>query len=197
VALRAAGAGVTGARHLERRRGRERPGVRRGRRRGRQHPMTDWLRTAARGSAAMGWRVGRRYPDRGAGAGGLGDGRGAGLKLTCSTAASSVGSRTLSSDQGGRRRDAALGGRIPDVHPRGVLLWIPARCPTGVDAHRPAVAQRLVLADGAERRVTIRASLASQLAAAGCKAGDVRISRCRTTTGTTRPTPTPSPAPPG
>ena len=60
------------------------------------------------------------------------------------------------------------------AHPRGVLLWDTGAVPDGewTPTGQP-VAQRLVLADASERRVTIRASLASQLAAAGYKAGDV------------------------
>ena len=60
------------------------------------------------------------------------------------------------------------------AHPRGVLMWDTGAVPDdSVDADRQPVAQRLVLADGPERRVTIRASLDSQLAAAGYKPADV------------------------
>ena len=60
------------------------------------------------------------------------------------------------------------------THPRGILMWdtcaVPDAewTPTG-----QAVAQRLVLADGAERRVTIQASLDSQLKATGHRPADV------------------------
>jgi glyoxylase-like metal-dependent hydrolase (beta-lactamase superfamily II) len=60
------------------------------------------------------------------------------------------------------------------VHPRGVLMWDTGAVPDSewTPTGEP-VAQRLVLADGADRRVTIRASLASQLAASGYKPADV------------------------
>jgi len=60
------------------------------------------------------------------------------------------------------------------THPRGVLMWDTGAVPDSewTPTGQP-VAQRLVLADGAERRVTIRASLAAQLASAGYKASDV------------------------
>jgi len=60
------------------------------------------------------------------------------------------------------------------VHPRGVLMWDTGAVPDveWTPTGQP-VAQRLVLADGAERRVTIRAPLTAQLAASGYKPGDV------------------------
>ena len=60
------------------------------------------------------------------------------------------------------------------VHPRGLLMWDSCAVP---DADwKPTgqpVATRLVLADGAERRVTIQSSLAAELKAAGRRAVDV------------------------
>ena len=60
------------------------------------------------------------------------------------------------------------------VHPRGLLMWdtcaVPDAewTPTG-----QSVATRLVLADGAERRVTIQSSLEAQLKATGRRAAEV------------------------
>jgi N-acyl homoserine lactone hydrolase len=54
------------------------------------------------------------------------------------------------------------------VHPKGVLLWDTGAVPD--DSWKPTgspVEQRLVLPDGQERRVTIRASLTAQLKASG------------------------------
>ena len=60
------------------------------------------------------------------------------------------------------------------VHPRGVLLWDTGAVPdTEWAPTGQPVAQRLVLFDGTERRVTIRKPLTSQLAAAGYRASDV------------------------
>jgi N-acyl homoserine lactone hydrolase len=60
------------------------------------------------------------------------------------------------------------------THPRGVLMWDTCAVP---DAEwKPTgqpVATRLVLADGAERRVTIQSSLDAQLKAAGRRVSDV------------------------
>ena len=60
------------------------------------------------------------------------------------------------------------------THPRGVLMWDTGAVPDSewTPTGQP-VAHRLVLADGAERRVTIRAPLAAQLASAGYQASAV------------------------
>jgi N-acyl homoserine lactone hydrolase len=60
------------------------------------------------------------------------------------------------------------------VHPRGVLMWDTGAVPDSewTPTGQP-VAQRLVLAEGQERRVTIRSTLAAQLAASGYKSADV------------------------
>ena len=105
----------------------------------------------------------------------VGDGRGAGLKLYVFDGGileSDPGRYRLTKEDVGETRLSVAAYLI--AHPRGVLLWDTGAVPDGewTPTGQP-VAQRLVLADGAERRVTIRASLASQLAAAGYKAGDV------------------------
>lgn len=60
------------------------------------------------------------------------------------------------------------------AHPRGVLMWDTCAVP---DAEWKPTGQpvptRLVLADGAERRVTIQSSLEAQLKATGRRAADV------------------------
>ena len=60
------------------------------------------------------------------------------------------------------------------VHPRGVLLWDTGAVPD--DSWKPTgspIEQRLVLPDGQERRVTIRASLKEQMIASGFQVRDV------------------------
>jgi len=60
------------------------------------------------------------------------------------------------------------------AHPRGLLMWDTCAVPDAewTPTGQP-VATRLVLADGAERRVTIQSSLEAQLKAAGHRASDV------------------------
>jgi N-acyl homoserine lactone hydrolase len=60
------------------------------------------------------------------------------------------------------------------THPRGILMWDTCAVPDAewTPTGQP-VAHRLVLADGAERRVTIQSSLDAQLKAAGRRAADV------------------------
>jgi glyoxylase-like metal-dependent hydrolase (beta-lactamase superfamily II) len=60
------------------------------------------------------------------------------------------------------------------VHPRGVLLWDTGAVPDGewTPTGQP-VAHRLTLLDGSERRITLRAPIAGQLAAAGYGAAAV------------------------
>jgi N-acyl homoserine lactone hydrolase len=62
------------------------------------------------------------------------------------------------------------------THPRGVLMWDTCAVPDAewTPTGQP-VAQRLVLADGAERRVTIQAPLEAQLKAAGRRPADVTL----------------------
>lgn len=60
------------------------------------------------------------------------------------------------------------------VHPKGVLLWDTGAVPD--DSWKPTgspVQQRLVLSDGQERRVTIRASLKEQMIASGYALHDI------------------------
>jgi N-acyl homoserine lactone hydrolase len=60
------------------------------------------------------------------------------------------------------------------VHPRGVLMWDTGAVPDG--AWTPTgqpLEQRLVVRDGQERRVTLRSSLATQLASTGHTAASV------------------------
>jgi glyoxylase-like metal-dependent hydrolase (beta-lactamase superfamily II) len=60
------------------------------------------------------------------------------------------------------------------VHPRGVLLWDTGAVPD--ESWKPTgspIEQRLVLPDGQERRVTIRASLKEQMIASGYQLRDV------------------------
>lgn len=62
------------------------------------------------------------------------------------------------------------------AHPRGLLLW--DTCAVPDSEWKPTgqpVATRLMLADGAERRVTIQAPLAAQLEAAGHRPADVTL----------------------
>jgi glyoxylase-like metal-dependent hydrolase (beta-lactamase superfamily II) len=62
------------------------------------------------------------------------------------------------------------------AHPRGLLLW--DTCAVPDSEWQPTgqpVPTRLVLADGAERRVTIQAPLDAQLKAAGRRAADVTL----------------------
>ena len=60
------------------------------------------------------------------------------------------------------------------AHPRGLLMWDTCAVPDAewTPTGQP-VAVRLVLADGAERRVTIQSSLEAQLKAIGRRASDV------------------------
>jgi len=60
------------------------------------------------------------------------------------------------------------------VHPRGLLMWDTCAVPDAewTPTGQP-VATRLVLADGAERRVTIQSSLEAQLKATGRRAAEV------------------------
>jgi N-acyl homoserine lactone hydrolase len=60
------------------------------------------------------------------------------------------------------------------AHPRGLLMWDTCAVPDAewTPTGQPVV-QRLVLADGSERRVTIHSSLEAQLKAAGHSAADV------------------------
>ena len=60
------------------------------------------------------------------------------------------------------------------AHPRGLLMWDTCAVPDAewTPTGQP-VATRLVLADGAERRVTIQSSLEAQLKATGRRAADV------------------------
>ena len=60
------------------------------------------------------------------------------------------------------------------VHPRGLLMWDTCAVPDAewTPTDQP-VAVRLVLADGAERRVTIQSALEAQLQAIGRRAADV------------------------
>ena len=60
------------------------------------------------------------------------------------------------------------------AHPRGLLMWDTCAVPDAewTPSGQP-VATRLVLADGAERRVTIQSSLEAQLKATGRRAADV------------------------
>jgi glyoxylase-like metal-dependent hydrolase (beta-lactamase superfamily II) len=60
------------------------------------------------------------------------------------------------------------------AHPRGLVMWDTCAVPDGewTPTGQP-VATRLVLADGAERRVTIQSSLEAQLKASGHRASDV------------------------
>jgi glyoxylase-like metal-dependent hydrolase (beta-lactamase superfamily II) len=60
------------------------------------------------------------------------------------------------------------------AHPRGLLMWDTCAVPDAewTPTGQP-VAHRLVLADGAERRVTIQSSLDAQLKATGHRAADV------------------------
>jgi glyoxylase-like metal-dependent hydrolase (beta-lactamase superfamily II) len=60
------------------------------------------------------------------------------------------------------------------AHPRGLLMWDSCAVPDAewTPTGQP-VATRLVLADGAERRVTIQSSLEAQLKAIGRRAGEV------------------------
>ena len=62
------------------------------------------------------------------------------------------------------------------THPRGVLLWDTCAVPDSewTPTGQP-VPTRLVLADGAERRVTIQAPLEAQLKAAGHRPADVTL----------------------
>jgi glyoxylase-like metal-dependent hydrolase (beta-lactamase superfamily II) len=62
------------------------------------------------------------------------------------------------------------------AHPKGLLLW--DTCAVPDSEWKPTgqpVATRLVLADGAERRVTIQAPLEAQLEATGHRAADVTL----------------------
>lgn len=139
--------------------------------------MTMWLRTArlvplaAMVVAALAGGI----PTAAQGPAASGTGRGAGLKLYVFDGGileSDPGRYRLTKEDVGETRLSVAAYLI--AHPRGVLLWDTGAVPDGewTPTGQP-VAQRLVLADGAERRVTIRASLAAQLAAAGYKAGDV------------------------
>ena len=75
------------------------------------------------------------------------------------------------------------------VHPRGVLMWDAGAVADRERSGPVGFEQRLVRRDGQERFVKLAPTLTSQLAGRRLRAvATSRTSRCRTTTGTTRPT---------